>query len=145
MVSTIPSAGFGNLAAGDSSVNGTPTRRGDFRSWPEVHSRCSSAGRRAGSDLALEGAVHGRPGHGEHLGQAGDRVVAGGVYAPQFCGHGHFAAQLAGLFGPRHSELPGEHDGWPFVRGAGTAVGSKRTDVVRIGDFPHPVAAKFFR
>jgi hypothetical protein len=47
------------------------------------HHSASTSSCRAGG-AALEGPVHGGPGHGEQLGQIGDGVAAGGVHAPQF-------------------------------------------------------------
>ena len=64
----------------------SPERSPSHRPVSEVcrdrHSASTSSCRAGGA--ALEGPVHGGPGHGEQFRQIGDGVVAGGVHAPQF-------------------------------------------------------------
>ena len=62
---------------------------------------------------ALEGPVHGGPGHGEQFGQIDDGLVAGGVHAPQFgllLGRELGLAASESAFGPRDGHaLSGAH------------------------------------
>jgi hypothetical protein len=68
----------------------------------------------------LEGAVPGRPGHGEQLGEVGDGVVAGGVHAPEL---GLLPGREFGLAPAESAFRPGHGHAFPGAHAQQAAIG----------------------